>query len=417
MDAAELPGPARTILHTLLDRFEQPGRQQVVRVRLTERDHPAYFSPSDAAPRRATHQALEQLARQQILALRWRRWEEGNWLDAVDLRPEGSGALYRLLGRAPRVEQEDALRAMLNAQTPLPGWHEAFLSWAAGQLDAGRSAPPLDRENLGGSGDLLRALAALASLEAPTLERALSVRLFADSKRLAALRGGLLRVLRRHDPEASLYGDDDDALLRAHQLDRAPEYVPLAGPLTLRPPAGGSLLMLEPFAPSVALPAPLLRAAQVAELRASAVITVENLTSFTELCAARPPGVLALYTGGFASPTVVGLLRALRKAAPSLELWHWGDLDAGGLRILAHLRSQLGEVHALAMDRATFEAHGVARQPLTAGDRAALGELRAYPALADRADLMELLLATGAKLEQEAVPAATVVSRLHSRPR
>src|SRR5512141_217359 len=104
MGAAELPEPARAVLHTLLDCFEQPGRRQVARVRLSERDHPAYFSPEDAAPRRATHAALEQLAREGALVLRWRRWEEGNWLEAVDLRPEGAGIIYGRLGRAPRAE-------------------------------------------------------------------------------------------------------------------------------------------------------------------------------------------------------------------------------------------------------------------------------------------------------------------------
>lgn len=40
MDSAELPELARTILHTLHDRFEQPGRRQVARVRLSERAYP-----------------------------------------------------------------------------------------------------------------------------------------------------------------------------------------------------------------------------------------------------------------------------------------------------------------------------------------------------------------------------------------
>ncbi|NTU85280.1 MAG: DUF2399 domain-containing protein, partial [Chloroflexales bacterium] len=287
-----------------------------------------------------------------------------------------------------------------------------------------RAAPPLDREDLAASADLLRALAALAALEAPTLERALSVRLFGDSKRLAGLRGGLLRALRRHDPDAPLYGDDDDALLRARQLDRAPEYVPLAGPLSLAlgmpgqtgapeaelPPA--HLATLSHFWPSLALPAPLLRAARIAQVRARAVVTVENLTSFSELCAIRPPDVLALYTGGFASPTVIGLLRAIRAAAPGVLLRHWGDLDAGGLRILAHLRAKLGDVGALAMGPATFAAYAAASQPLTAGDRAGLLELCTHPALADCVGLMERLLAAGVKLEQEAVPAAAALAGL-----
>lgn len=411
MDGAELPELARAILLALLDRAEQPGRRQVARVRLNERDHPVYFSVEDAAPRRAVNAVLGQLARQQMLVLRWRRWEEGNWLDAVDLRPEGEDALYVLLGRSSRAAQENALRALVAAQTPRLGWHAAFLAWAETQIDAHRAAPPLDRADLALAADLLRALAGLADLEAPTLERVLSVRLFNDSKRMAGLRLSLLRVLRRHDLDAALYGDDDDALLRAHQLDRVPEYVPLAGPLTLATVDGQSL-SLAPFAPSLALPAPLLRATKVMSIDARHIVTVENLTSFSELCRLRPPDVLALYTGGFASPTLIQLLRAIKEAAPGVTLWHWGDLDAGGLRILAHLRAKLGNVGALAMDGATFEAYGASAQLLTGGDRASLVELRADPLLADCIGLVDWLLAAEAKLEQEAVPADVALRRL-----
>jgi hypothetical protein len=407
----DLPPLARAILHALLDRLEQPGRRQVARVRLSERDHPDYFSPVDVASRRATNAALAALANEGALVLHWRRWDEGNWLDAVDLPPEGADAVRRLLGRAPRATQEEALRALVAAQAPRPGWHAAFLAWAAAQLDAHRAAPPLDREEPTIAADLLRALAALADLGAPTLERALSVRLFGDSKRFAALRGAVLRVLRRHDPDAPLYGEDEDALLRAHQLDRAPEYVPLAGDLELAL-ASGQSVALAPFRPSLALPAPLLRGARVTNLGARALVTVENLTTFSELCATRPPDVLAVYTGGFASPTVIGLLRAARAAAPGLALFHWGDLDAGGLRILAHLRAQLSDVGVLAMGPATFAAHSAAAQPLTAGDRASLQELRTHPLLADLGLLVEHLLATGLKLEQEAVPATVVINEL-----
>ena len=408
------PDIARSLLHALLDRFEQPNRQQVARVRLSEREYPAYYSHEDAAPRHDTNAALERLAHEGVVVLRWCQWEEGNWLAAVDLRPEGAPTLYRLLTRAPRATQEDALRTLLSAQTPLPGWHAAFLAWAISEIDTHRAAPPLDREDLATSADLLRALAGVATLEAPTLERTLSVRLFSNSKRLSGLRGKLLRVLRRHDPDAPLYGDDDDALLRAHQLDRAPEYVPLAGSLSLNLPTSAAPLDLAPFWPSVALPAPLLRTAQVADLRARVVITVENLTSFSELCAIRPPDVFAIYTGGFASPTVIGLVRAITQADPAVILWHWGDLDAGGLRILAHLRANLGTVGALAMDVETFDAFAAAAQPLTVADRASLRELQKHAVLHDCVGLIDRLLAADAKLEQEAVPAAVALVSPHS---
>lgn len=97
----DLPLVARTILEELIDRWEQPARQRVVRVRLNERDHAAYFSAHAVSMRRETNNVLQQFAAQDLVRLRWRKWEEHNWLDAIDLVPESADAVYALLQRTP----------------------------------------------------------------------------------------------------------------------------------------------------------------------------------------------------------------------------------------------------------------------------------------------------------------------------
>jgi len=430
MSDPALGDTVRTILGTLLDRYEQPGRQNIARVRLSSRDHPGYFSAEDSAPRRETNAVLCRLADAGVLRLRWRKWEEGNWLETVDLTSEQAAPLYALLGRNPRHEQDQALRRLLDAQKPRSGWHTGFLAWARAQLDGHRGVAPLNRDVPDLNADLLRALAALAELRTPTLERTLSVRLFSDSKRLETLRGAILRVLRRHDPEAATFGDDEWALLRAHNLDRAPEYVPIAGPLVLcvrnedqgqqtvdeQPSCvvfgPASLIDLKPFQPSVALSVAMLRNADVAACDARALVTVENATSFSELLAARPADLLAVYTAGFASPSLIRLLCAIRAARPDLALLHWGDLDAGGLRILAHLREHVGDVAPLAMSPPIFDAYHAFAQPLTSADRAALAALRQNATLAEGVPLIDTLLTGDQKLEQEAVDIAAVLNEV-----
>ena len=54
-----------------------------------------------------------------------------------------------------------------------------------------------------------------------------------------------------------------------------------------------------------------------------------------------------------------------------------GDLDAGGLRILAHLRKNLGEVKPFAMDVAVCDLYLKRSQPLNANEREGLMQLRA----------------------------------------
>ena len=407
---ADLTSVARAILENLLDQFEQPGRQRVARARLDEKEHPDYFSAIDGTPRRETNAALCQFADQNLVRLHWRKWEEQNWLESVDLVPENANTIYKLLGRIARNTRETELRERLAAQTPRAGWHADFLQGMTQQLDAHRSVAPLDLATPRENHDLIRALAALADLSAPTLERKLSTQLFGDSKRLKDLLRPMLAVLRRHDPSAADYGDDDGALLRAHQLERVPEYVPLAGPLVLQ--TGQSQLDVTPFAPSVAISAATIRSARVAACSARAILTIENATSFSEFASVRPATALAIFTGGFASPAIVTLLKEIRALNPALFFFHWGDLDVGGLRILAHLKSQLGTVAALAMDPDTFDQYRVHAQKLNAKEREAFRQLQAHPLLGDCAAVIQHLLAADRKLEQEAVEVKRVMRLL-----
>ncbi len=399
----KLPPLAEQLLHTLLDRCEQPDRQTVVRVRLTEQAYPAYYDRSAAGPRQAANQALQQLAAQGILRLHWQKWEQGNWLAAVDLLPDHTELLYALLRRKPHTQQVAELAALLDTQEPAAAWLAGFCEWAQQQLRQHRSPAPLRLDDPQWNRDLLRALDGLARLEQPLSERLLSVRLFADSKRLAGLRSAIVAVLRRCDPRANEFGDDERALLQAHLLERIPEYVPIAGPLMLHWPGEGQVLDLQGFAGGLALPGRALLDSRVQSCAARALVTVENATSFHELLAERPPEILAAYSAGFAGPPLLALLQQVCRAAPHLARYHWGDLDPAGLRILAHLRRHLGAVRPLAMDAVTLERHRDRARPLSAGERKSLQQLRRQPLLSDCRPLIDAMLELGYKLEQEAV--------------
>ena len=389
----------REILEQLIVRYERPQRQKVARVRLNEKQHPAYFSQTDVRPRDTMHQEFQPLAQQGIVTLHWKKWETGNWLEAVDVtRAE---ELYALLKRAPRSSHETALQELMEQQTPQAEWHTRFLAWAIEQLKQNRSPAPLMLQDASFNREFLTALNAVAQLHAPILERALSVRIFADSKRLASLRGPILMVLRRFDTNAALYAGDDSALLRTHYIERAPEYVPLVGGIRLS--VSERQIDLTPFASSVALPANLLRTAKLLECDARAIVTVENLSSFNELVKVRPPDMVVLYTGGFASPSVITFLKALRAIYPNIPLWHWGDLDVGGLRILAHLRANLDPVLVAGMDTAVLTSHRAFARPITLREQNALQELTLSPWLRDCIPLIDRMLQENLKLEQEAI--------------
>jgi hypothetical protein len=381
----------------LLDRLEQPQRSRVVRVRLNEADHANYFDARDVAARQETNSELNILAEQNALTLRWKKWQEGNWLESVDLQnPE---ILYKLLRRSPRSALNAQLLALLDEYASDVSWVAAWHDDLRRRAFAGKGVAPLDVEDYLRSRDVLTLVKSVAELKENTLERTLSVKLFKNSKWLESLRPALLSVLHRYAPNAALFEGDDSALLESFGLSRVPEYILLSGSLVVD---STDVSVLQ----SLGLPATVLRTARLVS-NAKRVLTIENQTSFESLVATRPADTLLVFSGGFASPALVSLLRSL-----ALPLYHWGDIDVGGLRILRHLRGQLGHVETLCMNRETLKRH-TGLQALSEKELNALLALYNEPLLEDCQELIDLMPHEG-KLEQEVVSPAEVVQALNA---
>lgn len=229
-------------------------------------------------------------------------------------------------------------------------------------------------------------------------------------------------VLRTHDPEACFYEDDEWGLLQIHHIKRPPERIPLTGPLDLlisNTSQDGSVtletsLHLESNISSISLPEDVLRSASIRSCSATGLVTVENLTSFSELLLIRSPDMIVVHTGGFASPSLTTFLRSIRISKPNLPFFHWGDIDAGGLRILAHLRRQLGYIIPLGMDEETFEKGSLYAQPLTSADKDNFVSLLVETTVADCISLIHRLMKENLKLEQEAINPRDVIVQMRS---
>ncbi len=332
------------ILEALLAQGEQGGRKQVVRIRLNKRNHYWYFSHEEIGLREKVNEQLQWLAAKGWLWLHWQKYEEGHTLDAIDLVSELAGNMYDLLGTVPLSTKKDALYRLLLSQKTDDGWFLSFLAAAMTQLDNNKSPAPLSLSDLQKSSDLLYALSTIARLDEPILERTLSVQLFGNSQRLEDLRPDILMVLRTHAPTALLYGDNDWALLQAHHIYRPIKYIPLTGPFSLQlqgtPHGKTAHLHVEPHLPTISLPDNTLRNADVVSCTASALITVENVTSFNELLFVRPSSVMIILTGGFACSGLILFLAKLRALRPDLPFFHWGNIDARGLKHIARVLIQ-----------------------------------------------------------------------------
>jgi hypothetical protein len=94
------------------------------------------------------------------------------------------------------------------------------------------------------------------------------------------------------------------------------------------------------------------------------IMTVENWTSFNGQCREIGHGAV-IYTHGFPPPPVRLLVGRMAALWPHAPIFHWGDVDAGGLLIADSIRKAAGRpVRLHLMTVSLAERHGAESRPL-----------------------------------------------------
>jgi hypothetical protein len=315
------------------------------------------------------------------------------------VRLADAAPLYAYAGRVPaRVRVDEALGAA-QARQDLPSTAQSILEeiadgWSRGVSRYGLS--PHDDTGLAAALDLARALYERAAdvSAIPTDFRTFSRSAGTDSKALERLTSPVVRLFRRLYPAPEMpVGLDANDALATFGIVRTPQALTLSGPVSIEglrlprlrfygvPPEQGDTLGL---------------AAPVDH-----VLTIENYTSFVRHAREvnEDKSALVVYTAGF--PSRAHLRQIVRLAELSgAPVYHWGDIDGGGVKIFCHLERALANrgVALLPhlMDPALLHQYGVT------------GEKQLRVADAPSADsamrtIWDALLETGLVLEQESL--------------
>ena len=281
-----------------------------------------------------------------------------------------SAALDTLDGVRPSTQAAFALKARLTS------------AWSTGGAALGLGPDRADQ-----AAQLVQAVdAAFAPSDVRLPLRTRSARLLGDSKALERALPRLLAFARLEgliDP--SLRRDD---ALRALDLEKYPQPVLLAGPMLV----GGKHIGAWTYA---GLAVEEIDAIEV-DGRLSAILTVENLESFNRHAReARREKEAVVYTGGFPARGVVAVLRRLIQQGALENVYHWGDIDAGGIAIGRYLEQALAvPIRPHLMDPSLARALGQAAAPFPQRTPAigAFGELAAFLASDDACTLEQEVL-------------------------
>jgi hypothetical protein len=218
--------------------------------------------------------------------------------------------------------------------------------------------------------------------------RSFSIEITGRSKALEERRQHVVAGLRR------IFSIDD--AIGAGEVLEAVGFEKFHQPLLIRADLeiGGATLRVRPF---VGLPPELVSALSLRNGFESYVIGIENLTSFNRYVREIDDGGVVIYTGGFPSRPVLGTIKRL-SACTGSAVWHWGDIDPGGVRIFRTIERVVPGLQPHMMDGATARALG--RE--AAGDTSLSVGAFEGSAIADTAAFLSRERTW--MLEQEAVP-------------
>ena len=394
---------ARAILTRFAEVFPQSAHYRGGRpLRLSgwERDFPRIVT--DVEAKTEFLDAVDELIALGVVRPKWRRFRERDELEALYLTdPE---QLYQLLGRCSPEALRDQMLTILDG----PAWagsvvvREQLRSLLQARHPAGVETP-----------EALRDLGVLFALSPETTRgtalRALSVRLFSDSKRIESLLPVADRISQR---AAGVRLSEALGLARTY-----PEVtIALRGSIWFGT-AGWECADLPVTLPMVTAAA--ITRIQLDSAVAQAALSVENKETFYAAAERTAAGFGCLvYTGGHPNPAVLTVLKRLQECGAGL--YHFGDLDPDGLLIFTELARGV-PLEPFCMDVATFrryrdhgyplddgrlqrlapllepDAGASAGGPATAGSPAG----RLPPALLE---LAREILATRTGVEQEVVP-------------
>ena len=358
---------AARLLNNLLDRFERASYRSR---RIIAR---ASLSFESAAAHRQLDELLTGARDAGAVELIFDR-EAPHLVDRVVLLD--AVRLYAYLDRRPAEVDLAAALSRLQSLAATTDVGRALAAHMAERWSTGQTAVALAPAEIDQAISLVRAAdAAFTQLAGGRLPlRTRSARLLGDSKALERSLSKLLAFLRdtgRIDPDLSR-----EEALRVLGLEKFPQPILAAGPLLVGglTVAGWTYVGLPPEAGD----------AVEAGGHVRSILTIENLESFNRhVRECREPADAVVYTGGFPSAGVIAVLRRLIALSDVPCVWHWGDIDGGGLKIGCYLERMLPRPvvpHLMSADLAT--SHGKTVPPLrdmsTIPPGSAFGPLAAF---------------------------------------
>lgn len=228
------------------------------------------------------------------------------------------------------------------------------------------------------------------------LLRNFSKKNFSDSKALERHSSRILSLFNEFDEERC---DEFDDLMERHHIFRFKGFTYIKNNMDFE--INGQPISLNKLGVPFSLTEDSIERMQITEITAKRVITIENQTTFVFF---EDPEATIIYLAGFHNEPKRKLLLKINEFNPSLEWFHYGDIDCGGLQIFHDLKTKTGlPFKPFHMNVEELMKYKTECQSLTCIDVKKLESIRKNPAFQDFWEVVDYMLKENVKLEQESI--------------
>ena len=380
------------ILNLLIDKYENSKsfigsntKKQSFSIQL-EKEFPEYSDDSYVEEIKVINETVEELESDSLV--KGKRHKNGI-LYAVTLNDEYIDTCYKLLRRMPKKETNIELEKILSQYQ---NSDDVVGKYAHQQVQRIKENKKVEYF----SGDLLeyeyllKALSEITKVKQETYIRDFSIKVLGDSKRFEKMKNTICSILFE-------YGNfpEKDTILQDLNIIKNPGHVYFKGAGIIE--LNGQKIDLNLLNGDIAISSSILKTLNLIKVNGDSVVTIENLTTFNMY---KAKNEFVIYLGGYHNQLRREFIKRLYSQNPSINYYHYGDIDAGGFYILLHLREKTGvPFKPLNMDIKTLSANLEHTKKLTENDEKRLKNLLGT----EFDEVIRYMLENNCKLEQEAL--------------
>lgn len=402
------------VLAFLLRKYERSqaflsGRPSRQRPQFTMKKSPFqkdYYDEMDFMKRVWMHDVLQELEREELVSLSWMRFQEGSELEKVYLNVDALEKVYLLAGIEPKHKKMERMRETLQPLEFHP-WEWVRQWWQETDLKlAKRKSGGLDLDDLSGYKDLVKVLSKLPNIDdTGKSKRLLSQELFRDTKHFERnVQKRFLSLLKKYSP---IEFETDEEYLDSVGIVENPKNVYVSGWLECQ--LRGETVSTKGFLGSIGLSAWTVKEMEICSIYCKRIITIENLTSYHQWTQQRAgKQELVIYTGGFPHRTLqmflAKLANYLKSNCPNMPVYHWGDIDVGGVRIFEFIKTNFFQkTEPILMDASTFMKYKDKALPIDDGYVLKVRVMLESQRFSSWHEVLQLLEQYRLRIEQESI--------------